>query len=263
MDRKVIQEEGMLTRYIAGELNREERAAVDKILKTDKELRKQFDALEADFERIALENAIAPPDHVKTTILHALPKVQDSDSNKSTVIPIRQENTKRLALMVAASLAAVFLLSSAWLYNRWQNAEENLQRFEIQTAEMQERVTRLENSLSSTQKWYNAINQPDVLQFVLNGNTILPKSKAIAYVNHEEKRVIVNPQGLPKLSSDKTYQMWADVDHVMVNMGVIDTDAEMIDLTYIEKAHSLNITIEPAGGNDHPTVEQLISNVIL
>jgi hypothetical protein len=46
-------------------------------------------------------------------------------------------------------------------------------------------------------------------------------------------------------------------------MGLLPTDRELVTLTYIDRAESLNITIEPKGGNDHPTVERLISNVYL
>jgi hypothetical protein len=43
----------------------------------------------------------------------------------------------------------------------------------------------------------------------------------------------------------------------------LQTNEELITLKYIDKAESLNITIEPAGGNDHPTVEKLIAYVTL
>jgi anti-sigma-K factor RskA len=49
----------------------------------------------------------------------------------------------------------------------------------------------------------------------------------------------------------------------MINMGTLNTDNELVPLKYIENAESLNITIEPAGGSDHPTVEELVSYVIL
>lgn len=49
----------------------------------------------------------------------------------------------------------------------------------------------------------------------------------------------------------------------MISMGLLPTDKDLVALTYIEKAESLNITIEPKGGNDHPTVERLISNIYL
>jgi anti-sigma-K factor RskA len=57
--------------------------------------------------------------------------------------------------------------------------------------------------------------------------------------------------------------MWADVEGEMINMGVINNTENLLAMTYIEDAESLNITIEPAGGSDHPTVSRLISNVYL
>ena len=81
----------------------------------------------------------------------------------------------------------------------------------------------------------------------------------MAYVNHKNQLVLVNPKGLPALPSDQTYQMWSDVDGEMINMGTFPTDTELVSLKYIENAESLNITIEPAGGSDHPNVEQLVS----
>ena len=57
--------------------------------------------------------------------------------------------------------------------------------------------------------------------------------------------------------------MWSDVDGEMINMGTLAPNQELIPLKYIEKAESLNITIEPVGGNDHPTVEDLISAIPL
>jgi anti-sigma-K factor RskA len=97
----------------------------------------------------------------------------------------------------------------------------------------------------------------------MKGNELMPEASVISYVNHKNRTVIVNASGLPELPSDKDYQLWADVEGVMIDMGVIPKKSEMIAMTYIEDAESLNITIEPAGGNDHPTVSQLITNVYL
>jgi hypothetical protein len=44
--------------------------------------------------------------------------------------------------------------------------------------------------------------------------------RAVAYVNHKAQSVVVNPQALPTLSEEETYQMWADLDGEMISMGV-------------------------------------------
>ena len=149
------------------------------------------------------------------------------------------------------------------MYNQWQNAEQNIELLQQQTSGLQERLIDLEKNYEIANENFRSINNPDVIPFVLLGNQIAPDAKAVAYVNHATKKVVVKPQGLPDLSTDKTYQMWADVDGEMIDMGVIPTDTDLVAMKYIDEAESLNITIEPAGGNDQPTVENLISNVLL
>ncbi|UII76551.1 anti-sigma factor [Flagellimonas sp. HMM57] len=250
MEKDKILEEGLLEQYLTGELSKEDTLLVENILKKDSELKQHFLQMQDDLEKMGFENAVTPPFQVK----HALQKqLEDPIAKKTNWMPF----------IAAASLALVFMLSAIWLYTKWQNAEENLESLQITTADLQNRLDNLEQNYLLTSNRLETINNPNVIPLVLYGNNIAPNSKAVAYVNHKSKLVMINPQGLPKLPADKTYQMWSDVDGEMINMGLVPTDKELVTLKYIDSAESLNITIEPAGGNDHPTVEQLVSNVLL
>ena len=71
-------------------------------------------------------------------------------------------------------------------------------------------------------------------------------------------------ENLPPPPVGKTYQIWADIDSKMVDMGVINyEDKKMISIPHMVNAASLNITLEQEGGSDHPDVSQLkVSGVI-
>lgn len=250
MEKKKILEEGLLELYLTGELSKEEASMVEEALGQDTSLREQFDALEADFERMGMEQAIVPPPAVKARI-------------KDAVQPNLIRKTNWMPLSIAAGFALIFGLSSFWLYEKWQNAEGNLEMLQTQTDRLQRQVDNLESEFRLTSNRLESINNPDVIPLVLYGNQKAPNGKAVAYVNHKNQLVLVNPKGLPALPSDQTYQMWSDVDGEMINMGTFPTDKELVSLKYIENAESLNITIEPAGGSDHPNVEQLVSYVTL
>lgn len=250
MEKKRILEEGLLELYLTGELSEELIADVENALEEDKDLKEQFDALEADFERMGIEQAIDPPMEVKERIKDTL---EQSNVRKINWLP----------LSIAAGLALLFAFSTFLMYSRWQEAENYLNVLESQTAELQRRVENLESDYQLTSTRLESINSVDVVPLVLYGNHKAPNAKAVAYVNHKNKVVIINPRGLPSLPNDRTYQMWSDVDGEMIDMGILSTDKELITLKYIDDAESLNITIEPAGGNDHPTVEELVSYVTL
>ncbi len=57
--------------------------------------------------------------------------------------------------------------------------------------------------------------------------------------------------------------MWADVDGKMINLGILKKDETNmpIDWKYLANAESLNVTIEPDGGSDHPTVADLVASI--
>jgi len=71
---------------------------------------------------------------------------------------------------------------------------------------------------------------------------------------------------LPGIQSDQTYQLWADVDGDMLSLGTFDAALAIIDaipMDYLDRATSLNITVEPKGGSKHPTVSTLTANILI
>ena len=86
------------------------------------------------------------------------------------------------------------------------------------------------------------------------GKSLTVTSKIIASVPSEPLT------SLPKLKGDKTYQIWADVDNEMLSIGTFSNSEELIALGYYDDATSLNITVEPKGGSDHPTLSTLTAS---
>ena len=261
MDRKKIIEEGLLEKYVLGSLSEQEEALIESVLSEDVELKRELQVFEAELELIGFENAIEPSSHIRDQLSKRM-AVPGNDS-KSEIRPAPSNSLQSGKLLIAASLAALFALGSFWLYTQWQSSLEDFQNLQQQTVVLQERLNNLESRYSATQERYVSISTPGVIPLYLKGNDISPQSSMIAYINHENKSVVVNTLGLQPLDADQSYQLWADVDGKMINMGLLPQDEEYIPVRYIDKAESLNITIEPVGGSEHPTVENLISNIYL
>ncbi|MBT8320870.1 MAG: hypothetical protein KJO90_04295, partial [Eudoraea sp.] len=165
MDRQQILDEGLLTSFLLGTLGEEQHNEVSRILEKDRELQQQYELLEADFERLALENAIAPP----TSVLSGLKKQLESESD-SPVIPLSTSNKNftllRSRLMIAASLAALFALATFWFYSQWQDTLGELEELQIQTADLQNQMNSLEGNLASTTQQFQRLTDPNVMPMV-------------------------------------------------------------------------------------------------
>lgn len=257
MDKTYILDNGLLERYVLGELDANEQQQVNAALSKDPELRSYLDTIEASFEKLAFENAIDAPMSLKEDILR---EVSNASSKTISMAP---QKLLRSYLNIAASIAALLFIGSIYIFTQLNATKKQLQVVEQENSKLNSNIENLNNYLTETNKWYVAINDPDVQKYVLTGNTMMPEAKVISYVNNVDKSVVINTKYLPKIDDEHDYQMWADVEGEMINMGVIDKTKEMLAMTYIANAESLNITIEPAGGNDHPTVSKLITNVYL
>lgn len=255
MTKKDILENGLLEQYILGTLETNEQTEIEVLVNKDEELKSILKQLEHGFETIGLENAIEPPHRIKGNLLKTIRNSNTSDS--------KPNKTYSLYIGIAASLAFLFMLGSFFLYQELDNTQEQLKLVNSEVENLELELIEVSDSLSETNKWYLAISDPETEQYVVKGNNLLPDAKIISYVNHQTKSVVINTTKLPKIDSDHDYQMWADVDGEMINMGVIARDKEFMTMAYIDNAESLNITIEPFGGNDHPTVSRLIGNVYL
>ncbi len=258
MDKTYILEENLLERYIIDDLSLEEREQIDQALLTFPELKTELKNIASSFEAMAMDNAINVPSHVKSALMSSL-----SSASDSKVVSISPNKSLRPYLNIAASFAILLTASTIYLFTQLNATKEQLKVVETENTELNNNINSLNSFLEETNKWYALVNDPNVDKYVLEGNDLMPDAKVISYVNDQDKSVVINTAYLPVLDEEHDYQMWADVEGEMINMGVIDTDTEMLAMTYIDHAESLNITIEPAGGNDHPTVSKLITNIYL
>ena len=121
----------------------------------------------------------------------------------------------------------------------------------------------MRSQLEDVRNQFIVLNNPSTRKYMVNGNKKARELKAVAYINPVKKLSYINVRNLPNLPEDKCYQMWAEVNGQMVNLGVIkeiqDKD-KLLALPYAEDAISY-ITIEPTGGNDTPTVQNIVANI--
>ena len=260
MDKKSLLENGLLEQYLLGELNATQCEQIEHLLASDADLKAHFDVLEKDFENIGLENAITPPALVKSQLLES---IKASQTNAPKVVTLNKKSNTKFYLGIAASVAALLMVGSFWMYSQLNDVKQQLQTVETNNTELNTTIETLNTKLEENSTFYAAIVNPDTEQYILKGNASLPEAKIVSYVNHKTKSVVINTERLPELDAEHDYQMWADVEGEMINMGVISKNKNLMAMTYIEHAESLNVTIEPVGGNDHPTVSRLVTNVYL
>lgn len=261
MDKRKIIEEGLLELYFFDELTASEKKEIEILLGQDNELRQHYRELEESLEKLAQDNAVEPPEHIKSRLLKSI-KEDDKKVGIPKSIPLHA-NRSKFYLRIAAAIIPLLLLSTLWFYNQSSRLSDEIKVVDAELKDLENKFNELSDAFETQNKWYTFLKDPDVQQYIFKGNEKLPEARLVSYVNHDTQTVVVNTADLPEAGEYQDYQLWADVDGEMIDMGIIKTDEEFLAMNYIANAESYNITIEPEGGSEHPTVSNLIANVYL
>ena len=245
---RIFLDTDLLEKYLLGTTTPEESMQVERYIAMYPEVRKTYDELQINLETFAKLYALKTPEGLKAKILNRI-KAQNTGRRKF----------QRFA--IAASLTAfLFAGSSYFFWNQNQNLQDEnvIVNNKIRTLEED-----MKEQLEDVRNQFIVLNNPQTKKYTVNGNKKAKELKAVAYINPVKKLSYINVQSLPNLPDNQCYQMWAEVNGEMVNLGVIknvDDKDRLRPLPYAENAIGY-ITIEPQGGNDTPTVQNIVANI--
>ncbi|MEK6151685.1 anti-sigma factor [Flavobacteriaceae bacterium 3-367] len=245
---RIFLDTDLLEKYLLGTTSSEETLQVERYIAMYPEVRDTYDELQENLETFAKMHAIKAPEGLKDRILKR----------------IKAENSGRrrfLRYAIAASFVAfIFAGASYFFWNQNQNlVEENT----IVSNKIKDLEQDMRERLEDVRNQFIVLNNPQTKKYTVMGNKKARDLKAVAYINPVKKLSYINVSKLPNLPEDQCYQMWAEVNGEMVNLGIIteaDNTEKLLALPYAENAISY-ITIEPKGGNETPTVANIVANI--
>ena len=245
---KIFLDSDLLEKYLLGTTNDQEALQVERYITMYPEVRNTYDELQDNLETFAKLHAIKTPEGLKNKI----------------IARIKSENVVRRKFFryaMAASIAAIMFASASYfLWDQNQSLQEEntlvINKIETLKADMIQELEDVRNQ-------FIVLNNPQTRRYNVKGNNNAKELKAIAYINPVKKLSYINVKNLPNLPKDQSFQMWAEVNGKMINLGIIDktiSKEKLLALPYDENAVSY-ITIEPKGGNNTPTIENIVAKI--
>lgn len=245
---KTFLDSDLLENYLMGNTTKEEALQVERYIALYPEVRKVYDELQENLEQFAKMYAVKAPDGLKERILGRI-RAQNS---------IRRRFTR---YAVAASIVTTVFAGSSYFF--WTQNEDLKEENIIVSNKIKSLEADMREQLEDVRNQFIVLNNPQTKKYVVKGNQKALDLKAVAYINPVKKLSYINVRNLPQLPEDKCFQMWAEVNGQMVNLGIIkefnDKD-KLLALPYAENAIGY-ITIEPKGGNNSPTVKNIVANI--
>jgi anti-sigma-K factor RskA len=245
--------------YVLGLASPEERVEFESLCVQYPELVTARTEFELALEKQLLRDAAVAPRDLKQTVMNL---VNDQSSiNQTKIITMQSSNANRGSSSlrwVAAASVILFLGFGFLAYKYYSQVEELKASNESLAAEK-----KVSDSTSSQLDLENrlmkeAIENPNVT--AVNMVPTTPgKPSASIYWDSTSSNVYMVVKNMPKLTSDKQYQLWALIDGKPKDLGLFDVGDKkvILKMNNTQKADAFAITIENRGNTGGPNLQQL------
>lgn len=260
MDIQAYIASGILESYLLGDLTPQEEAEVEQFAEQHPEIREELDRIELALEKYAQMAAIPPPAGSLSAVLEQLP-----EKSGEGAAPNRAISGRTLSIF-GFGLAAIGLIAAFLFYQQQQRMENDLRETRDTLQALQADCDEVQASNEQLSRSLDILLQGETQRIDMQGTDLAPQAIARVFVNTESQIALLDAGSLPPPPSDKTYQLWALIDGNPVDMGIFDLTidgAGLVEVPYISGAQAFAVTLEDAGGNPTPNLDQLyvIGNV--
>ncbi len=234
MEANEIISSGLLELYAAGLASQEEAAQVLQWAVQYPEVADELAKIETSLAMYAQANAVAPDASVKAKVFERI-----NEGEKGKVVPLTKSAEAYtppapvakipLAWKAIAAAAIVLLLASAamniLLYNKTSEKDAVLKEKERILKESLAVNDSLQQRDKAMGNYVDVARDPNSRSVSVNVANA-PDSNAKVFWMPKNGDVYVDPSNLPTLPEGKQYELWAIIDGVPVNAGIIITTKE-------------------------------------
>lgn len=239
---------GLLELYAIGSISDEDRQIVESALAAYPELVEEVRDIEITLEQYTRAHAIQPDPSLKDKILSQIKdKPSSSDAVPRRSNPLNWQNGAMIILLT--------LLAWQWLKSMRDNTVLTDQNQQISQScdsiqnQMNERIVTLENILSGNSRI-----------IPVSPTEKFPETQLYFHLDSDQRSNFLQVKNLPNLADNQSFQLWSlkegqDPIPLDVFQGTEDI---IIPVQFVDATNAYAITIEPEGGSQSPTLENLI-----
>jgi len=258
---------GIVESYVLGLADEAERVEFEQMCTLHAEVRTARDTFELSLEQHAMAAAVAPPVQLRETILQKFTVETASAIHENAPVvqmrPIRRSAVPMATRYVAAA-AVVLLVGSAGLnfyyFNKYRDYSQRYDQLLAQQTELAKNNSAMQTRMSNYEQTIAGLTSPYMAKITMEGKGVpangspAPGSMATILWDTRSKDVYLMVNNLPLPQTGKQYQLWAIVDNLPVDAGMLDMShgQMMVKMKNIPRAQLFAITLEQQGGSATP-----------
>jgi anti-sigma-K factor RskA len=250
---------GIIESYVLGLASPEERAEFERMCLQYPELVAARTEFELTLEKQLLRDAADAPRNVKEKVMSLVNP--ESSINQTKIITMQSSNANRgsSSMRWVAAASVILFLGFGFLAYKYYSQVEELKTSNENLAAEKNAADSASNQLAAENKLMKElIENPNVAAVNMVPTTPGNPSASI-YWDSTSSNVYMVVKNMPKLPSDKQYQLWALIDGKPKDLGLFDIGDKkvILKMNNTQKADAFAITIENRGNTGGPNLQQL------
>ena len=249
---------GILELYVAGLLSEKENLEVYEHAQKHPEILAEIEAIEEAVLELAKTASPGLPHGFEIV----KEKIAIDQETKVVELTKKDINWSWYLGWAASVLLAIGLF---WMYTQNQELKSELQIAERENLQLEQQIADANSSLEKSRELLATLRDKNITVVPLGGQEVAPEAYAKAYWNKEQQKVFIDAQGLPEPPDGFVYQVWSLKLNPLTPTSVglledfITDDNKVFALNNPSgnESEAFGITLEPAGGSESPTLEQL------
>lgn len=258
MDIKSYIDSGILELFVAGQLTDNENKVVQDMMLKHPEILQEVLDIEAAV--IKLSSAMAPNNNS-----HLLQPIKDKLQLGEKDVKVVSIDKPKYNWLTYTGWAAALIIGAGllWTLNQNQQLESQVSDAEIEKSYLEVQIEEAKTDIAIKENLLNVLRDRDIISIPLGGQGDFADSYAKVYWNKADNTIYLDAQGLPDAPEGKVWQVWSLTLNPLTptSLGTIDNfnddDNKIFSIANANESQAFGITLEPAGGSESPTMEQL------
>ncbi|WP_047547783.1 anti-sigma factor domain-containing protein [Psychroserpens sp. Hel_I_66] len=258
MDINAYIDSGILELFVAGQLTDQENKEVQELMIKHPEILQEV--LEIESAVIKLSSAMSP-----TNNNHLLRLIKEKLFTSNKEVKVVSIEKSRYNWLTYTGWAAALIVGAGllWTMNQNQDLENKVSQIEVEKSYLETQIEDAKTDLAVKENLLNVLRDRDIISVPLGGQGDFANSYAKVYWNKEDNSIYLDAQGLPNAPEGKVWQVWSLTLNPLTptSLGTIDNfnedDNKIFNIENANESQAFGITLEPAGGSETPTMEQL------
>lgn len=268
-DIKAYIESGVLELYVLGDLPDAERHEVEDMCLKFPELNKELSKIENSLWLYSKVYSVEPSTASRDKFLSSLSfevKTEPPQEAGILKLPSIDKSLTFYKYAFAASIALLLLslLAIINLNKELKESKNEIIALRSSNQKYASQVNYIGKELQDNKKFLEVYQKPEEYKLVtLKGTPKTPKASMTLAFNsgRQEVMIDISSLNLPAPDANHQYQLWALVDGKPIDLGVFDYTSGKAGLTQMKsigKAQAFAVTLEKKGGNETPTLTEMV-----